>query len=165
MELRADLNGSTLIAVSPFNSLLRLARPTWRGGAAAAWKSQANSGSMLSMANSVNDNPQDPELRSMADILVNLPAIRAARKANTLSRIHRRLIEPIETDQDNETTPCVSATVFCQTACRTAIPATMCGCGRRTQGLSLLEVQAGRVLTLRHGIRLRLVSRGAPSRA
>jgi hypothetical protein len=36
----------------------------------------------------------------LAGIVANLPAVRAARKVNTLSRVHRRLIEPIETEQD-----------------------------------------------------------------
>jgi hypothetical protein len=35
----------------------------------------------------------------LGGIVANLPAVRAARKANTMSRVHRRLIEPIETEQ------------------------------------------------------------------
>jgi hypothetical protein len=49
-----------------------------------------------------NDNPRDPAQLSLGGIIANLPAIRAARKANTMSRVHRRLIEPVETEQDNE---------------------------------------------------------------
>jgi hypothetical protein len=41
--------------------------------------------------------------------------VRAAKKANTLSRVHRRLVEPIETDQDNEARLAFQHTVFCQT--------------------------------------------------
>ena len=55
------------------------------------------------MADRANDNPPDPAQMSLGGIVTNLPAVRAAKKANTLSRVHRRLIEPLETDQDNET--------------------------------------------------------------
>src|SRR5258707_11642244 len=55
-----------------------------------------------------NDNPQ----LSLGGIIANLPAVRAARKANTLSRVHRRLIEPIETEQDNEQRLSFQHTVF-----------------------------------------------------
>ena len=49
-----------------------------------------------------NDNPRDPAQMSLGGIVTNLPAVRAAKKVNTLSCVHRRLIEPIETDQDNQ---------------------------------------------------------------
>jgi hypothetical protein len=50
-----------------------------------------------------NDNPpSDPAQLNLGGIIANLPAVRAARKANLNSRIHRRLIEPLESDQDNE---------------------------------------------------------------
>lgn len=61
-----------------------------------------------------NDNPHDPAQKSLGGILVNLPAVRAAKKANTMSRVHRRLIEPIETEQDNELS--FQHSVFCQTS-------------------------------------------------
>jgi hypothetical protein len=61
-----------------------------------------------------NDNPRDPAQLSLGGIVANLPAVRAARKANTLSRVHRRLIEPIETEQDNEQRLSFQHTVFCQ---------------------------------------------------
>jgi hypothetical protein len=35
-------------------------------------------------------------------IVADLPAVRRAKKVNTLSRVHSSLIEPIETEQDNE---------------------------------------------------------------
>jgi hypothetical protein len=57
-----------------------------------------------------NDNPQ----LSLGGIIANLPAVRAAKKANLASRVHRRLIEPIETDQDNEQRLSFQHTVFCQ---------------------------------------------------
>jgi hypothetical protein len=40
--------------------------------------------------------------KSLGALLFELPAVKRAKKVNTLSRVHRRLIEPIETDQDNE---------------------------------------------------------------
>lgn len=42
------------------------------------------------------------EPKSLGALLFELPAVRCAKKVNTLSRVHRRLIEPIETEQDNE---------------------------------------------------------------
>jgi hypothetical protein len=33
-----------------------------------------------------NDNPRDPAQLSLGGIIANLPAVRAARKANTMSR-------------------------------------------------------------------------------
>ena len=45
---------------------------------------------------------------------MNLPAVRAAKKVNTLSRVHRRVIEPIESDQDNDPRLAFQHTVFCQ---------------------------------------------------
>ena len=62
-----------------------------------------------------NDNPKDPAQLSLGAIIAGLPAVRAAKKANTLSRVHRRLIEPIETEQDNEARLSFQHTVFCQT--------------------------------------------------
>jgi hypothetical protein len=43
------------------------------------------------MTEPTNDNPQ----LSLGAIIASLPAVKAARKANTMSRVHRRLIEPI----------------------------------------------------------------------
>ncbi len=52
------------------------------------------------MTKRANDNPPDhPAQMSLGNIVTSLPAVRAAKKANTMSRVHRRLIEPIETDQ------------------------------------------------------------------
>jgi hypothetical protein len=65
-----------------------------------------------------NDNPQ----LSLSGI-INLPAVRAAKKANLMSRVHRRLIEPIETDQDNELA--FQHSVSVKRPCPTGIPATM----------------------------------------
>jgi hypothetical protein len=62
-----------------------------------------------------NDNPRDPAQLSLGGIVASLPAVRAAKTVNMLSRVHRRLIEPIETDQDNEARLSFQHTVFCQT--------------------------------------------------
>ena len=56
-----------------------------------------------------------PGADELGGIIADLPAVRAAKKANTLSRVHRRLIEPIETEQDNEQRLAFQHTVFCQT--------------------------------------------------
>ena len=45
-----------------------------------------------------NDNPQ----LSLGNIIASLPAVRAAKKVNANSRIHRRLIEPLELTEDDE---------------------------------------------------------------
>ena len=42
------------------------------------------------------------EPKSLGALLLELPTVKRAKKVNTLSRVHRRLIEPIETDQDIE---------------------------------------------------------------
>jgi hypothetical protein len=54
------------------------------------------------------------EPKSLGALLFELPAVRRAKKVNTLSRVHRRLIEPIETEQDNEARLSFQHTVFCQ---------------------------------------------------
>ena len=64
------------------------------------------------MADRSNDNPPDPAQMSLGGIVTSLPAVRAAKKANTLSRVHRRLIEPLDTDQDNEARLAFQHTVF-----------------------------------------------------
>ena len=61
-------------------------------------------------------NPQDPAQKSLGDVLLNLPAVRAAKKVNTLSRVHRRLIEPIETEDGDDARLAFQHTVFCQTS-------------------------------------------------
>src|SRR5271168_4488716 len=95
------------------------------------------------MADSVNDDPQDPQ-RSIADILTSLPAVRAAKKVNTLSRVHRRLITPLDAE-DDEQRLAFQHTVFCQTALPYRDPGNDQRLWQRTQGDVLLEVQAGRV--------------------
>jgi hypothetical protein len=98
------------------------------------------------MADSVNDNPQDPTQQSLADILANLPAVRAGRKANALSRIDRRLIEPIETGQDNDDPRLAfQHTVFCQTSWPYRDPGDDVRLWQREQGMITLQVQAGHV--------------------
>lgn len=97
------------------------------------------------MTKRVNDNPVDPAQQSLADILTNLPAVRAAKKVNTLSRVHCRLIEPIETDQDNGAKLAYQHTVFCQTGLPYRNPGDDVRLWQRAQGAAFLEVQAGRV--------------------
>jgi hypothetical protein len=96
------------------------------------------------MADRSNDNPQDPAQMSLGGIVTSLPAVRAAKKANTLSRVHRRLIEPIETDQDNELA--FQHSVFCQTSLPYRNPGDDVRLWQRSQGTTFLEIEAGRVL-------------------
>ena len=77
------------------------------------------------MTDHTNDNPQ----LSLGGVIANLPAVRAAKKANVISRIHRRLIEPIETDQDSEPRLSFQQRFFVKPGCRTGTPATTCDCG------------------------------------
>ena len=93
----------------------------------------------------MNDNPKDLAQLSLGGIIANLPAVRAARKANTLSRVHRRLIEPIETDQDNEQRLAFQHTVFCQTSLPYRNPGDAVRVWERRQGSVLLRVHAGEV--------------------
>jgi Plasmid encoded RepA protein len=97
------------------------------------------------MTKRANDNPPDPAQMSLGEVVVDLPAVRRAKKANTLSRVHRRLIEPIETDQDNEARLAFQHTVFCQTGLPYRNPGDDVRLWQRTQGAAFLEVQAGRV--------------------
>lgn len=89
-----------------------------------------------------NDNPQ----LSLGNIITSLPAVRAAKKINTLSCIHRRLIEPIETDQDNELRLSFQHTVFCQAGLPYRNPGDNVRLWTRKQGAAVLQVQAGQVL-------------------
>jgi hypothetical protein len=94
------------------------------------------------MNNADNDNPQ----LSLGGIIANLPAVRAARKANLNSRVHRRLIEPVElTEQDNDPRLSFQHTVFCQTGLPYRNPGDDLREWERQQGRTLLHVQAGHV--------------------
>ena len=89
-----------------------------------------------------NDDPQ----LSLGNIIANLPAVRAAKRVNTMSRVHRRLIEPLElTEQDNEARLAFQHTVFCQTGLPYRNPGDGVRLWQRSQGAAFLEVQAGRV--------------------
>jgi len=95
------------------------------------------------MADRSNDNPQDPAQMSLGGIVADLPAVRRAKKANTLSRVHRRLIEPIETDQDNEARLAFQHTVFCQAGLPYRNPGDDVREWKREQGAVSLLVEAG----------------------
>ena len=97
------------------------------------------------MANSRDDAPHDTGLQSLGDVLVNLPAVRAAKKANALSRVHRRLIEPIELEQGAEQQLAFQHTVFCQTSLPYRNPGDDVRLWQREQGAVTLLVQAGHV--------------------
>jgi Plasmid encoded RepA protein len=90
-----------------------------------------------------NDNPQ----LNLGGIIANLPAVRAARRANLNSRVHCRLIEPVElTEQDNETQLSFQHTVFCQTSLPYRNPGDEVRLWQRSQGTTMLVVHAGQVL-------------------
>jgi hypothetical protein len=105
------------------------------------WKSQADSGNVSGMADSVNDKPQVPEQQSLADILTNLPAVRAAKKVNTMSRVHRRLITPLDAEQDDGLA--FQHTVFCQTSLPYRDPGDDVREWKRINGSVALQVEAG----------------------
>jgi hypothetical protein len=111
------------------------------------WESPIDSDNVSIMTDSANDNPQDPAQQSLAGILTDLSALRAGKKAKALSRMQRRVIAPIETEQDNDDPRLAfQHTVFCQTSLPYRDPGDDVRLWRRTQGTTLLEVQAGRVL-------------------
>lgn len=93
------------------------------------------------MADSVEDNSQ----RSLAEILTNLPAVRAAKKVNTVSRVHRRLIEPLD-DSEQARELAYQHTVFCQTSLPYRDPGNDVREWERRQGAVSLLVEAGRAL-------------------
>src|SRR5258708_3986780 len=97
------------------------------------------------MTKRANDNPPDAAQMNLGGIVANLPAVRAAKKANTMSRVHRRLIEPLETDQDNEARLAFQHTVFCQTGLPYRNPGDDVRLWKRKQGNTALEIQAGRL--------------------
>ena len=92
-----------------------------------------------SMTEPTNDNPQ----LSLGAIIASLPAVKAAKKANTMSRVHRRLIEPIETEQDNEPQLAFQHTVFCQTSLPYRNPGDDVRKWKRTNGSVVLQLEAG----------------------
>ena len=49
----------------------------------------------------VGDYTMDDDPKSLGALLFELPAVKAAKKVNIMSRVHRRLIEPLETE-DND---------------------------------------------------------------
>jgi hypothetical protein len=103
------------------------------------------------MAN--NNNPQ----LSLGNIIASPPAVRAAKKVNTTSRVHRRLIEPLElTEQDNELA--FQHSVFCQTSLPYRNPGDEVREWQREQGSVSLLVKAGeaRNPTTREWMRLGL---------
>jgi replication initiator protein len=91
------------------------------------------------MADNSNDNPQ----LSLGNIIANLPAVRAAKKANLMSRVHRRLIEPIETEQDNDLA--FQHSVFCQTSLPYRNPGDGVRQWQRSQGTTVMQIEAGHV--------------------
>ncbi len=91
------------------------------------------------MTEPTNDNPQ----LSLGAIVANLPAVKVAKKANTMSRVHRRLIEPIETEQDNEPQLAFQHTVFCQTSLPYRNPGDDVRKWKRTNGSVVLQLEAG----------------------
>jgi hypothetical protein len=94
--------------------------------------------------NTMNDNPKDPAQLSLGGIVANLPAVRAAKKANLMSRVHRRLIEPVElTEQDNELA--FQHSVFCQTSLPYRNPGDDVRLWQRSQGTTLLQIEAGHI--------------------
>ena len=91
------------------------------------------------MTEPTNDNPQ----LSLGAIIASLPAVKVAKKANTMSRVHCRLIEPIETEQDNEPQLAFQHTVFCQTSLPYRNPGDDVRKWKRTNGSVVLQLEAG----------------------
>jgi Plasmid encoded RepA protein len=94
-----------------------------------------------------NDNPQ----LSLGNIIASLPAVRAAKKVNTKSRVHRRLIEPIELAEDDEQRLSFQHTVFCQTSLPYRNPGDDLRLWKRQQGAVSLLVEAGHARNPKNG--------------
>jgi Plasmid encoded RepA protein len=86
-----------------------------------------------------NDNPQ----LSLGNIIASLPAVRAAKKINPNSRVHRRLIEQVELAEDDEQRLSFQHTVFCQTSLPYRNPGDDVRLWKRAQGAVSLLVEAG----------------------
>ena len=89
------------------------------------------------MTRHTRDNP--------ADIPSNLPAVRAAKRGRTPSRVHRRLIEPYD-DSEAARELAFQHTVFCQTSLPYRDPGDEVREWQRTNGDISLQIQAGSVI-------------------
>lgn len=98
------------------------------------------------MGDSANEKQEESAQQSLADILTNLPAVRAAKKVNTLSRVHRRLITPLDAEDDDDQRLAFQHTVFCQTSLPYRNPGDDVRLWKRTQGMAMLVIQAGQIL-------------------
>lgn len=87
----------------------------------------------------MTNNPQ----LSLGDIITSLPAVRAAKKINKTSRVHRRLIEAERAELGDEIA--YQHSVLCQTALPYRNPGDDVRLWQRRQGAVFLEVQAGRI--------------------
>jgi Plasmid encoded RepA protein len=90
-------------------------------------------------------NDGDNSQLSLGNIIASLPAVRAAKKVNPMSRVHRRLIEPLDA-QENEQRLSFQHTVFCQAGLPYRNPGDEIRLWERQQGRITLEVQAGRAI-------------------
>jgi hypothetical protein len=113
------------------------------------------------MVDNSNDNPQ----LSLGNIITNLPAVRAAKKVNAMSRVHRRLIEPIETEQDNEQRLSFQHTVFCQAGLPYRNPGDEVREWQREQGAVSLLIEAGKAMHPKAGNGLSWACHGERNRA
>jgi hypothetical protein len=93
------------------------------------------------MTDSDNENPDAPEPKSLAEIMGAIPAVKAARKVNTLSRVHQRLIA--QPDESDEQRLAFQHTVFCQTSLPYRNPGDDVREWQREQGAVSLLVKAG----------------------
>jgi hypothetical protein len=104
-----------------------------------------------------DEEPDSPKQTSLADILGNLPAVKAAKKVNTLSRVHQRLIA--QPDEGDEQRLAFQHTVFCQTSLPYRNPGDDVRKWEREQGAIALRVEAG---TARHPKTGKWVELGLP---
>jgi len=86
---------------------------------------------------------EDPDSRptSLGDLLGSLPAVKAAKKVNTLSRVHQRLITQPEEGDDQRLA--FQHSVFCQTSLPFRDPGDDVREWKRKQGAVSLLVEAG----------------------
>ena len=97
----------------------------------------------VGMTDSTDDTQDGSGLKGLGEILVTLPAVRAAKKANTLSRVHRRLLAPLDAVSSAEQQLAFQHTVFCQTSLPYRNPGDDVREWKRDQGSVSLLVKAG----------------------
>jgi hypothetical protein len=93
-----------------------------------------------------DDEEPPSDTRGISDVLKHLPAFREAQKINTLSPVHRRILTPRDTTQDDDPRLAFQHTVLCQTHLPYSDPGDAVREWECKQGTASLLIEAGKVL-------------------